>query len=46
MKNALKIIAAVITIFRLWYAVIGLRVGSEPLSGGYLIKLMVDYHQR
>jgi hypothetical protein len=46
MKNALKFLATVATVAALWYVTIGWRTGTEPVTGGFLVKAMVDYHQR
>lgn len=46
MKNALKFVGVVAAFIAFWYVTFGWRISSEPLSGGYVVKAMVDYHQR
>lgn len=46
MKNVAKYATTVAAVAILWYAVIGVRITSEPIQGGWVIKWMVEVYQR
>jgi hypothetical protein len=43
MKNVAKYATAVCFVATLWYAIVGVRVGTEPIQGGWVIKAMIAY---
>jgi hypothetical protein len=43
MKNAAKCALTLIVTGIIWYALVGVRFGTEPIQGGWLIKAIVAY---